>query len=763
MGTIKLPKTKQSDKKQNTKQEKKQNPLSGTKKLFGGIKKSSDATKKPIGATKKSADTTKKSSKGFKNPSKGTKNPLNMVKNLQGKGKRSIMATLLAAFMVPVILMIVLGVVSYNMASDGIISKYKESAESTVDAVGDYWELVCDSLSSKAIEMVTNSDVGNYYSKYAKKDTEAARESYRNANTIMMNALHTNKYMFSCSIIPEFGSYLSTLPGQMTAAPWDDFSQTAEGKYFVENTTARNMWSGYHTYIDANLDCTLDEYAMVYYQKTTKNNSFVVVDISMDVTQEMLAQMDFGENAIRGLITADNREVISVQGKEDQPVETTYFVGNEFFETTRGAEETGSAEIKIDGKKYVYIHTTVEGTDAMICALIPQSNVIGQVGNIKYITMLMVFAAAGAAIAIGIFISIGISKTVKTMTEGLALVAEGDLSKEFTTKRSDEFKTLTASLNAMLANMRLLMKDMKQFGAKVNGLSGDVSDKTIAINSSMKDIAQAMDEVASGVQSQAEDTEASNEDMIVFSENLSTVTDQADSMGHVVDKAINAVEQGKVIVQELSGKSGTTVALTKVLVEDIDAVQKNSGEISSFVNIINDIAEQTNLLSLNASIEAARAGESGRGFAVVAEEIRKLADQSKASGAQINGIVEKIVQTTDRTNESAKRAEEMINEQAKELGETVEVFGMIQSCVNELIEGIRIIMEKLDTSLEKKETVENSLQNISAVSEEVAASTQEVTATVMEQVSVVQDLKDQVEELRKEALELDKSIDKFKI
>ena len=63
------------------------------------------------------------------------------LKNLRGSNKKSILGTLLVAFMVPVVLMITLGVVSYRTASSGIVDKYKESAQSTVSAVGDYFNL----------------------------------------------------------------------------------------------------------------------------------------------------------------------------------------------------------------------------------------------------------------------------------------------------------------------------------------------------------------------------------------------------------------------------------------------------------------------------------------------------------------------------------------------------------------------------------------------------------------------------------------------
>ena len=624
--------------------------------------------------------------------------------------------------------------------------------------------------------MITNSDVGDYYDKYYGKQESKALETFRSAKSDIGNAKSTNKNIYSCTVIPEGGAYLSTLSGGMTETPVADFSNTAEGQYFAANSTQRNRWLGYQTYLDDNMQSKQEKYAMVYYQKFSNSDAYLVMSLDISVAEKMLGEIDFGKGSVKALVTADGREVAFEQ-KTDNPAEADavsdekeeaadakqWFVGSDFYESTKEAEEPGYMDVKINGKKYVYIYTPVGNTKAMICTLIPQSNVLGQVGSIKYITIFMVILAAGAALVTGFVISTGISKTVREMSGGLAKVAQGDLTQDFTTKRQDEFKELTGSLNAMIESMRGLMRDMKQFGSKVTGLAENVSDKTGVINTSMQDIARAMDEVAGGVQGQAEDTESSNENMISFSENITTVTEKTSHMGQTADKAIEAVEQGRVIVQELSGKSDTTVSLTRVLVDDIDAVQKNSEEIKSFVDVINSIAGQTNLLSLNASIEAARAGEAGRGFAVVAEEIRKLADQSKESGNKIHEIVKKIGETADKTTASAREAESMVNEQARALQETVNVFEMIQDCVGELVEGIRLITQRLEESMLEKDKVESSLQNIASVSEEVAASTQEVTATLGEQVSVVQTLKEEVELLRSDALELDKSIERFKI
>ena len=208
------------------------------------------------------------------------------LKNLRGSNKKSILGTLLIAFMVPVVLMIALGVVSYSTASSGIVDKYKESAQSTVSAVGDYFNLVCTNISNKALEMITNSDVGDYYDKYYGKQESKALETFRSAKSDIGNVKSTNKNIYSCTVIPEGGAYLSTLSGGMTETPMADFSNTAEGQYFVANSTQRNRWMGYQTYLDDNMQSKQEKYAMVYYQKFSKSDAYLVMSLDISVAED---------------------------------------------------------------------------------------------------------------------------------------------------------------------------------------------------------------------------------------------------------------------------------------------------------------------------------------------------------------------------------------------------------------------------------------------------------------------------------------------
>lgn len=712
---------------------------------------------------KKLKEKDKTSKKAEKQSDTKEKRSGNIFKNAK-IGKASIMGTLIKAFLVPVILIIILGVVSYTTASRTIKNKVEEASISTMSAMGMYGDLLTNSVSSKALELAVGENLSSYYGKYYKQNDSRAMQYWRDGKKDLLQAKASVKYIYSYHVISENGTFITSISGGLGDNSYNEFLESAEGKYLQANDTKKNAWLGYHSYLDKQLNISPDRYAMSFYQKFLGTNTYLVMDITTDTVEEMLNEMELGENSIKALITPDDREIIRVE-KEGAGVkpenEAAVFTDKDFYINSKNEAEAGGGYVDYEGETYLYVYAPAGNTGIMLCGLIPQDNIIKEVSFIRNLCIIMVIIASVIAFVIGSRIASGMSKSVKIITKGLHKVAEGDLTQEFDIKRKDELNLLAKGLNHMLDGMRTLMTDMKKFGNEVKEMTEGVANKSETINISVKEIAIAVDEVAAGAQKQAHEAENSNVKMLEFAEKVDSVCSGADDMGNTIERATVAIEQGQVIVNELNQKSETTVEITKVLVDNISDVQERSGEIEGFTDIINSIAKQTNLLSLNASIEAARAGENGRGFAIVAEEIRKLADESMQAGKNIKDIVGKITETTKRTTDSAKEAEAIVFSQASSLEETIQVFSEINLCVGNLVGGLKEIANSMQEINQEKELVQDSIRNISVVSEQAAVATEEVTATLDDQVRIISDLTRNVDLLKKEADALDESMSKF--
>jgi PAS domain S-box-containing protein len=166
--------------------------------------------------------------------------------------------------------------------------------------------------------------------------------------------------------------------------------------------------------------------------------------------------------------------------------------------------------------------------------------------------------------------------------------------------------------------------------------------------------------------------------MVDHARRAATASDRSANDALALTKAgVTAVEEVDAAVGEL-GEVSTTVG------EAIGKLAAMSAEIGGIVETITGIAAQTNLLALNGAIEAARAGDHGRGFGVVAEEVRKLAEGSKAAAETISSLIRDIQRETEVTVEVVERASRLTPRAAATAARTKESFAEIAAAVEDV-------------------------------------------------------------------------------
>jgi len=136
---------------------------------------------------------------------------------------------------------------------------------------------------------------------------------------------------------------------------------------------------------------------------------------------------------------------------------------------------------------------------------------------------------------------------------------------------------------------------------------------------------------------------------------------------------------------ELNGMIDTTIGRIDTiaqkeneLADNLQSLVSSANETKEILSTIGDIADQTNLLALNAAIEAARAGEHGRGFAVVADEVRKLAERTQKSLAEISATINVLVQAIADSSET-------LNLNKEDMMDLTQYVGTVDTKMNEII------------------------------------------------------------------------------
>ncbi|MDA8164503.1 MAG: methyl-accepting chemotaxis protein [Desulfobacteraceae bacterium] len=298
---------------------------------------------------------------------------------------------------------------------------------------------------------------------------------------------------------------------------------------------------------------------------------------------------------------------------------------------------------------------------------------------------------------------------LRGMAEVAERIAAGDISVQ--PKPLSERDTLGQAVARMAESLRQMTREIQESVSVLASAASEIMSSTSEVASSVSETATAVNQTTSTLEEVKQTTMVSD--------------DKAQYVSQTAQRAAQVSLDGSNAVEETIEKMDAIREQMEAIAGSIMKLSDQSQAIGEIIATVNDLAEQSNLLAVNAAIEAAKAGEHGKGFAVVAQEVKSLAEQSKAATAQVRTILNDIQKATGAAVLAAEQGSKSVEagvKQSEQAGESIKTLG---ASIAEAAQAAAQITASSRQQLTGVEQIITAMDNIRQASEQNVAGTRQ--------------------------------------